>query len=157
MSGFHHIKTLWFTLFCHVGGNHELPACMLASWGPSRFPTASALGMLRCPSFAVQVDETYATAVISPEKIDFKGGEVCPGLRNSEPQGLKCSVWPIRTAAQLLFFLSSWLLGCGLTHKCGHRKHMYNRPLRATENYTIFLLKEVNGSNKLFYNVFPSR
>lgn len=61
------------------------------------FPTASALGMLRCPSFAVQVDETYATAVISPEKIDFKGGEVCPGLRNSEPQGLKCSVWPIRT------------------------------------------------------------
>lgn len=61
------------------------------------FPTAFALGMLRCPSFAVQVAETYATVVISPEKIDFKGGEVCPGLRNSEPQDLECSVWPIRT------------------------------------------------------------
>ena len=59
------------------------------------FPTAFALGMLRCPSFAVQVAETYATVLISPEKIDFKGGKVCPGLRNSEPQDLKCSVWPI--------------------------------------------------------------
>ena len=63
------------------------------------FPTAFALGMLRCPSFAVQVAETYATVLISPEKIDFKGGKVCPGLRNSEPQDLKCSVWPIRMYA----------------------------------------------------------
>lgn len=38
-SGFYHIKTLWFILFCHVGGNQELIACMSASWDPEQtFP-----------------------------------------------------------------------------------------------------------------------
>ena len=51
MSGFHHIKTLWFTLFCHVGGNHELPACMLASWGPSRFLHSTCSGNAKMSQF----------------------------------------------------------------------------------------------------------
>lgn len=44
----------------------------------SRLPTAFALGMLRCPSFAVQVAETYATVLISPEKIDFQRRQSSP-------------------------------------------------------------------------------
>ena len=57
----------------------------------------------------------------------------------SEPQDLECSVRPIRThclSTQLILVIHG---------QCVMETYVRKQTLRATENYTIFPLKDVNG------------
>lgn len=66
ISGFYRMKTPSFFLICHGGGKQELGSVQRV------FPTAFALGMLRCSSFVVQMVQTDETVFMSPEEITFK-------------------------------------------------------------------------------------